>query len=104
MLGMGRALGETIAVVLLIGNAPTIGTHIFTQGYSLAAVIANEFSEAANTPLWSSSLFYAGLVLFILTLIVNIVARYFISRGSRGTRGTGATGMTIASAAAGDAE
>ena len=101
MLGMGRALGETIAVVLLIGNAPTIGNHIFAQGYSLAAVIANEFNEAANTPLWASSLFYAGLVLFILTLLVNIVARYFISRGSRGTRGTGATGMTIASGPAG---
>ena len=101
MLGLGRALGETIAVVLLIGNAPTIGKHIFEQGYSLAAVIANEFGEAANTPLWKSSLFYAGLVLFILTLIVNIIARWFIFRGSRGTRGTGATGMTIASGPAG---
>jgi phosphate ABC transporter permease protein PstC len=103
MLGMGRALGETIAVVLLIGNAPIIGKHLFAQGYSLAAVIANEFGEAASTPLWKSSLFYSGLVLFILTLIVNIIARWFISRGARGTRGTGATGMTIASGPASDA-
>jgi phosphate transport system permease protein len=97
MLGLGRALGETIAVVLVIGNAPVIGQHLFNQGYSLAAVIANEFGEAANAPLHSSALFAAGLVLFIVTLIVNVIARWFISRGAHGTRGTGATGMTIAS-------
>jgi phosphate ABC transporter permease protein PstC len=97
MLGLGRALGETIAVVLVIGNAPTIGSHLFAQGYSLAAVIANEFGEAANTPIHASALFAAGLVLFVLTLIVNIIARWFVSRGGHGTRGTGATGMTIAS-------
>jgi phosphate transport system permease protein len=97
MLGLGRALGETIAVVLVIGNAPVIGQHLFSQGYSLAAVIANEFGEAANTPIHSSALFAAGLVLFIVTLIVNMIARWFVSRGAHGTRGTGATGMTIAS-------
>jgi phosphate ABC transporter permease protein PstC len=97
MLGLGRALGETIAVVLVIGNAPTIGQHLFNQGYSLAAVIANEFGEAANNPLHSSALFAAGLVLFILTLIVNIIARYFVVRGQRGRGpGTGMTGMTVA--------
>jgi phosphate ABC transporter permease protein PstC len=94
MLGLGRALGETIAVVLLIGDAPTIGHHIFSQGYSLAAVIANEFGEAQDIHI--SALFAAGLVLFVLTLMVNIVARWFVARGSHGTRGTGATGMTIA--------
>jgi phosphate ABC transporter permease protein PstC len=98
MLGLGRALGETIAVVLVIGNAPTIGQHLFNQGYSLAAVIANEFGEAASNPLHSSALFAAGLVLFILTLIVNIIARWFVVRGQRGRgpAGTGATGMTVA--------
>jgi ABC-type phosphate transport system permease subunit len=96
MLGLGRALGETIAVVLLIGNAPVIGHHLFNQGYSLAAAIANEFGEAASTPIHSSALFAAGLVLFILTLIVNIIARWFVSRGQHGRRGTGATGITIA--------
>jgi phosphate ABC transporter permease protein PstC len=98
MLGLGRAIGETIAVVLVIGNAPTIGHHIFSQGYTLAAVIANEFGEAANAPVHSSALFAAGLVLFVLTLLVNIVARRFVSRGTRGRRGTGGTGMTVAAA------
>jgi phosphate ABC transporter permease protein PstC len=86
MLGLGRAIGETIAVVLVIGNAPTIGHHLFQQGYTLAAVIANEFNEAANQPLHSSALFAAGLVLFVLTLIVNIIARWFVRRGTRGMR------------------
>jgi phosphate ABC transporter permease protein PstC len=83
MLGLGRAIGETIAVVLVIGNAPTIGSHLFSQGYSLAAVIANEFSEAANIPLHSSALFAAGLVLFVLTLFINILARWYVARGTR---------------------
>jgi phosphate ABC transporter permease protein PstC len=96
MLGLGRAIGETIAVVLVIGNAPTIGHHIFSQGYTLAAVIANEFGEAANVPVHSSALFAAGLVLFMLTLAVNIVARWFVARGTRGRRGTGGTGITVA--------
>jgi phosphate ABC transporter permease protein PstC len=102
MLGLGRALGETIAVVLVIGNAPTIGTHLFSQGYSLAAVIANEFGEAAATPIHSSALFAAGLVLFVLTLIVNIVARWFIARGQHGHRGAGGTGVTVGGVPAGD--
>jgi phosphate ABC transporter permease protein PstC len=96
MLGLGRAIGETIAVVLVIGNAPVIGSHVFNQGYTLAAVIANVLGEAANDPLHSSALFTAGLVLFVLTLLVNIVARGFVSRGSRGARGSGAAGITIA--------
>jgi len=100
MLGMGRAIGETIAVVLVIGSAPKIGSHLFAQGYTLAAVIANEFGEA--TGIHTSALFAAGLVLFVLTLIVNVIARWFITRGSHGTRGTGATGMTIASGPAGE--
>jgi len=95
MLGLGRAIGETIAVVLVIGNAPVIGKHLFSQGYTLAAVIANEFGEA--TGIHTSALFASGLVLFVLTLIVNMIARWFVTRGAHGTRGTGATGMTIAS-------
>jgi phosphate ABC transporter permease protein PstC len=89
MLGLGRAIGETIAVVLVIGNADVIGKHLFNQGYSLAAVIANEFGEAANTSVYKSALFYAGLVLFILTLVVNIAARWFVARGTRGRRAAG---------------
>jgi phosphate ABC transporter permease protein PstC len=86
MLGLGRAIGETIAVTLVIGNAPTIGKQIFDQGYSLAAVIANEFGEAANNKIHRSSLIAAGLVLFVLTLLVNALARWFVNRGRHGKR------------------
>jgi phosphate transport system permease protein len=98
MLGLGRAIGETIAVTLVIGNAPTIGKQIFDQGYTLAAVIANEFGEAANNPLHRSALIAAGLVLFVLTLVVNAGARYFVRRGQRGQRvakGTPAAGSAV---------
>jgi phosphate ABC transporter permease protein PstC len=102
MLGLGRAIGETIAVVLVIGNAPVIGSHLFNQGYTLAAVIAAEFGEAANTPSHSSALFAAGLVLFVLTLIVNIIARWFVVRGARGRRRTGGAAVEAAAAAVGE--
>jgi ABC-type phosphate transport system permease subunit len=80
MLGLGRAIGETIAVTLVIGNAPQIGHTIFSQGYTLAAVIANEFGEAANDPTHRAALIAAGLVLFVLTLVVNMLARAFVVR------------------------
>src|SRR5690242_8877400 len=83
MLGLGRAIGETIAVTLLIGDSPTLGHTVFQQGYTLAAVIANEFGEAAATPVHKSGLFAAGLVLFLLTLLVNMVARQYVIRASR---------------------
>jgi phosphate ABC transporter permease protein PstC len=102
MLGLGRAIGETIAVVLVIGNAPVIGAHLFNQGYTLAAVIAAEFGEAANTKAHASALFSAGLVLFVLTLIVNIIARWFVVRGARGRRRTGGVAVEAAAAAAGE--
>ncbi len=80
MLGLGRAIGETIAVTLVIGNAPVIGQHIFDQGYTLAAVIANEFGEASPGSLHISALIAAGLVLFVLTLLVNGLARIVVMR------------------------
>jgi phosphate ABC transporter permease protein PstC len=83
MLGLGRAIGETIAVTLVVGNAPQIGKSLFDQGYTLAAVIANEFGEAASTPIHRSALIAAGLVLFVLTLIVNGIARYYVTRAER---------------------
>jgi len=89
MLGLGRAIGETIAVVLVIGNAPAIGNSIFSQGYTLASVIANEFGEAASTPSHKSALFAAGLTLFLLTLLVNIVARRYVTRARRERRSGG---------------
>jgi phosphate ABC transporter permease protein PstC len=86
MLGLGRAVGETIAVTLVVGNAPQIGKHLFDQGYTLAAVIANEFGEAASNPIHRAALIAAGLVLFVLTLVINALARYFVVRGSYGRR------------------
>jgi phosphate ABC transporter permease protein PstC len=105
MLGLGRAIGETIAVTILIGNAPRLGEHLFSQGYSLAAAIANEFGEAQG--LHRSALFAAGLVLFVLTLLVNGIARLFVLRASRASKSghapVGAAGGTgvVAGAAAG---
>jgi phosphate ABC transporter permease protein PstC len=83
MLGLGRAIGETIAATLVIGNAPDIGKTLFSQGYTLAAVIANEFGEAASDPTHRAALIAAGLVLFVLTLFVNAGARYFVIRAGR---------------------
>ncbi|HZL07812.1 MAG TPA: hypothetical protein VFC50_01305, partial [Candidatus Dormibacteraeota bacterium] len=83
MLGLGRAVGETIAVTLVIGSAPTIGHQIFNQGYTLAAVIANEFGEASPGSLHVSALIAAGLVLFVLTLLINGIARGIVLRSNR---------------------
>jgi ABC-type phosphate transport system permease subunit len=96
MLGLGRAIGETIAVTIVIGNAPKVGHQLFDQGYTLAAVIANEFGEAASNPLHRSALLTAGLVLFVLTLIVNLIARVYIVRAERGRRATKTPAMGMA--------
>jgi phosphate ABC transporter permease protein PstC len=96
MLGLGRAIGETIAVTLVVGNAPQIGHQIFDQGYTLAAVIANEFGEAASTPIHRSALIAAGLVLFVLTLVVNGIARYYVVRAERtGTAAGALPGLAV---------
>jgi phosphate ABC transporter permease protein PstC len=104
MLGLGRAIGETIAVTILIGDAPKLGSQLFGQGYSLAAVVANEFGEAQGVH--RSALFAAGLVLFVLTLLVNGLARWFVVRSARSTRSPrggsspSAGGATLAAGAA----
>ena len=77
MLGFGRALGETMAVTMVIGNNPKISTSLFAPQYTMAAVIANEFTEAADD-LYLSALVEIGLVLFIITLIVNSLSRLLI--------------------------
>jgi phosphate ABC transporter permease protein PstC len=82
MLGLGRALGETIAVVLVIGDSPSLTHSIFQQGYSLAAAPAAEFGEAAATPVHKSALFAVGLLLFVLTLLVNVIARSYVTRAA----------------------
>jgi phosphate transport system permease protein len=77
MLGFGRALGETMAVTMVIGNNPRISTSLFAPQYTMAAVIANEFTEAADD-LYLSALIEIGLVLFVITLIVNSLSRLLI--------------------------
>ena len=67
----------------MIGNAPTIGKQLFDQGYTLAAVIANEFGEAASDESHRAALIAAGLVLFVLTLLVNGIARFYVNRAAR---------------------
>src|SRR5450432_256474 len=76
-LAMARALGETMAVTMVIGNAPKITASLFAPGYSIAAVIANEFTEATGE-LYLHSLIYLGLVLFLLTFLLNGLARILI--------------------------
>jgi phosphate ABC transporter permease protein PstC len=90
MLGLGRAIGETIAVAYVIGGSTTVGHSIFQQGQSLAGVIALQFGEAQSTPLYKSSLLAAGLTLFVLTLVVNLIARSYVVRAGRiGDKGPG---------------
>jgi phosphate transport system permease protein len=79
MLGLGRALGETMAVTMVIGNRHDISLSVLQPGYTIAAAIANEFSEA-TTAMYLSALFELGLVLFIVTVLVNALARLLIWR------------------------
>ena len=77
MLGFGRALGETMAVTMVIGNDPRISLSLFAPQHTMAAVIANEFTEAA-TPLYLDALVEIGLVLFVITLAINLLSRTLI--------------------------
>ncbi len=77
MLGLGRALGETMAVTMVIGNHPIIAKSLFAPGYTLASVIANEFSEASGD-LYLSALIEIGLALFLVTIVVNAAARLMV--------------------------
>ncbi len=82
-LALARALGETMAVTMVIGNTANITASLFSPGYSIAAVIANEFAEASGE-LYISSLIFLGLVLFGLTIVINAVARILIVATTRG--------------------
>ena len=77
MLGLGRALGETMAVTMVIGNTPKISWSLFAPQYTMSAVIANEFTEATDD-LYLHALIEIGLVLFIITLVVNALSRLLI--------------------------
>jgi phosphate transport system permease protein len=82
MLGFGRALGETMAVTMVIGNNPKVSLSLFAPQYTMAAVVANEFAEAADD-LYLSALVEIGLVLFIITLMINSMSRLLIWSMSR---------------------
>ncbi len=77
LLGLGRALGETMAVTMVIGNRPEIALSLFAPGYTMASVLANEFTEATSD-LYLSALIEIGLLLFALTIVVNALARLLV--------------------------
>jgi phosphate transport system permease protein len=85
LLGLGRAMGETIAAALVIGSSPVITSHLFAPGYNMPAVIANQFGEASGT--FRAALMGLGVLLFALTIIVNIIARGIVERSARRHRG-----------------
>jgi phosphate transport system permease protein len=82
ILGLGRALGETMAVTMVIGNSTQASFSILRPGYTMSSIIANEFAEAV-TQLHTESLIEIGLVLFIMTLLLNLVARFLVWRVAR---------------------
>jgi len=83
ILGLGRALGETMAVTMLIGNRPEIAKSLFAPGYTMASVLANEFSEATGDT-YLSALVEIGLALFLVTIVVNALARVLVWTVTRG--------------------
>jgi len=85
LLGLGRAMGETIAVALVIGSSPTITSHLFAPGYNMPAVIANQFGEAFG--LSRAALMGIGVLLFVFTIIINVLARGIVERNARRKRG-----------------
>lgn len=83
VLGLGRALGETMAVTMLIGNSPIITKSLFSPAATMASVMANEYADA-NTPLHVSSLCYLALLLFLITFLSNLFARTIVKSFSKG--------------------
>ena len=81
ILGLGRALGETMAITMVIGNRPEITASLFAPGYTMASVLANEFAEASSD-LYLAALMEIGLLLFAITIIVNSIARFLVWRVS----------------------
>jgi phosphate transport system permease protein len=85
LLGLGRAMGETIAVALVIGSSPEITSHLFATGYSLPSVIANQFGESSGQ--FRAALLGMGVILFAFTIIINVLARGIVERNARRKRG-----------------
>jgi phosphate transport system permease protein len=88
ILGLGRALGETMAVTMVIGNRPEIAKSLLAPGYTMASVLANEFSEASGD-MYLSALVEIGLALFLVTIVVNIIAQFLVWTVTRGTPARG---------------
>jgi phosphate transport system permease protein len=88
ILGLGRALGETMAVTMVIGNRPQIVKSLFAPGYTMASVLANEFSEATGN-VYLSALIEIGLALFLVTIAVNALARLLVWTVTRGQTARG---------------
>jgi phosphate transport system permease protein len=99
MLGFGRALGETMAVTMVIGNSPRVAVSLFAPQYTMAAVLANEFTEAADE-LYLHALIEIGLVLFVITLAVNSLSRLLIWSMARTAKPVAAAPAAVAKAAA----
>jgi phosphate transport system permease protein len=85
LLGLGRAMGETIAAALVIGSSPVITSHLFAAGYDMPAVIANQFGEASGE--FRAALIGLGVLLFVITIVINLVARGVVERSARRKRG-----------------
>jgi phosphate transport system permease protein len=85
LLGLGRAIGETIAAALVIGSSATITSHLFAPGYNMPSVIANEFGEA--TGVFRAALIGLGVLLFVFTIVINVIARTAVARSARRKRG-----------------
>jgi phosphate transport system permease protein len=102
MLGFGRALGETMAVTMVIGNTPHASWSLFAPQYTMASVLANEFTEAADE-LYLNALVEIGLVLFAITLMINVLSRMLIWRMNRQPKPRPATTLVPATTAGGAA-
>ena len=94
ILGLGRAIGETMAVTMVIGNSPRVTASLFAPQYTMAAVIANEFTEAADD-LYLSALVEIGLVLFAITLLINAASRFLIWNVNREIRAEARPAATL---------
>ena len=97
ILGLGRAIGETMAVTMVIGNSPAVTASLFAPQYTMAAVIANEFTEASSD-LYTSALIEIGLVLFAITLIINAASRFLIWSVNREVKAPAPTNLAAAAA------
>ena len=84
ILGLGRAVGETMAVAFLIGSVPKVSAHLFTGGYTLASLLANQLGEASG--MFRSALIEIALILFFIALIINVFARLLLWRMTRGSQ------------------